>query len=62
MTHLLTTVNSATILLALNQLLTVGVAVALKRVIIMSVAGSFAGTVVDSLSKGDEPQNRATAG
>ena len=58
LTHFLVTVNSATILFALNQLLTVDVAVALKRVIIVSVAGSFAGTIVDSMSRGDESQNR----
>jgi len=56
--YFLTTLASASILLALNQLLTVEVAVAVKRVIIVSVAGSFAGTIVDSMSRGDESQNR----
>ena len=54
--YFVTVGSCATILLALNQLLTVETAVAIKRVVIVSFPASFAATIVDGMSKDEPPQ------
>jgi uncharacterized membrane protein len=52
--YLITAINSATILFALDQLTTVDSwSIAIKRVVIVSFPASFAATVVESLSRGE---------
>jgi uncharacterized membrane protein len=49
--YVITLITVATMLLALNQLLAVDHAVALKRTVIVSFPASFAATIVDGMSK-----------
>ena len=49
-TYTITAINCATILWALDHLLSVELAVAIKRVVIVSFPGSLAATIVDGMS------------
>ena len=53
--YFVTLISCAAILLALNQLTTVELAVAIKRVVIVSFPASFAATIVDGMSKDEAP-------
>ena len=54
-TYAITAINCATILWALDHLLSVELAVAIKRVVIVSFPGSLAATIVDGMSKDEAP-------